>query len=76
MMLANEFAAVDVELDDTANGVRLRVVDLLRGDRAVYLDPMLLEALVWADPDELVRLTEPDRIIASVERAADRKGRP
>jgi hypothetical protein len=75
MMLANEFAAVDVELDKTANGVRLRVVDLLRRDRVVYLDPMLLEALVWADPDELVRLTEPDRILASVERAADRGGR-
>lgn len=70
-MLVNEFAAVEVELDETGHGARLRIRDMLRGGAAVYLDPMQLEALVWADPDELARFGEPDRIIAAVERAAD-----
>jgi hypothetical protein len=61
--LVNEFAAVEVELDHQANGVRLKIVDLTRGGQAVYLDPVHLEALVWADQAELDRLTDPDHIL-------------
>lgn len=73
-MLSNEFAAVEVELDETGHGARLRIRDMLRGGVAVYLDPMQLEALVWTDPAELARFSDPDRILARTERAADGPG--
>jgi hypothetical protein len=73
--LVNEFAAVEVDLDETGHGPRLRVRDLLRGGAAVYLDPMQLEALVWTDPVVLARSGDPDLILARVERAADGPGR-
>jgi hypothetical protein len=46
-IVANEFAAVRVSRDDAANGVRLRLTDL-RSGQSIWLDPMALEALVWA----------------------------
>jgi hypothetical protein len=73
MMLINEFAAVAVEVDHTANGPRLRIVDLLRGGRTVYLDPMNLEALVWLDAEELSAWSAPDRILNAVERAIEKE---
>jgi hypothetical protein len=72
MILANEFAAVEVDLDLTGNGPRLRIADLSRGGRVAYLDPMCLEALVWAEASELAKLSDPDRILAGVDRARDR----
>jgi hypothetical protein len=44
MYLRNEFAAVEVELDQTANGPRLKVMDVESGV-SVYLDPLQLQAL-------------------------------
>jgi hypothetical protein len=73
MMLINEFAAVAVEVDHTANGPRLRIVDLLRGGRTVYLDPMNLEALVWLDAEELSAWSAPDRILNAVKRAIEKE---
>lgn len=67
MILANEFAAIEVTLDRTSNGERLRLLDVLRGGRVAYLDPMRLEALVWSDPSELDALCDPDRIITAAE---------
>lgn len=67
MRLVNEFAAVEVELDTRGHGARLKITDLTRGDRAVYLDPVHLEALVWADPAELDRLTDPDHILRALD---------
>lgn len=71
MILSNEFASVEVELDESAHGPRLRVTDLLHGGGRVHLDPMQLEGLVWAGQDELARLSEPDRILAGVERRSE-----
>ena len=73
MMLINEFAAVAVDVDRTANGPRLRIVDLLRGGRAAYLDPMNLEALVWMDAEEMSVWSAPDRVLSAVERAVERE---
>jgi hypothetical protein len=75
MILANEFAAVELDLDLTSNGPRLRITDLSRGGRIAYLDPMCLEALVWAEPSELAKLTDPDRILDGVDRARDRSAK-
>ena len=58
MILANEFAQVEVVLDETGNGPRLRVVDLKTG-KAGYLDPLELESLAWATKDELAPLMDP-----------------
>ena len=49
MRLANEFAMVDVERDDDANGPRLRIHSPASG-RTVYLDPLELESLTWGTP--------------------------
>lgn len=51
MYLRSEFAAVEVELDQTANGPRLKVTDLESG-QSVYLDPLQLQALTMI-PDKL-----------------------
>lgn len=57
-MVHNEFAAVSVTVDDSANGPRLRLEDH-RGERVRYLDPLQLEALVWASDEQLRVLLDP-----------------
>lgn len=55
MELRNEFADVLLEVDWSANGPRLAIRD--RNSNAVrLLDPLQLEALVWADTDKLIDL--------------------
>ena len=73
MMLVNEFAAVAVDVDHSGNGPRLRIVDLLRGGRTAYLDPMNLEALVWLDAEELSAWSAPDRVLSAIERAMEKE---
>ena len=58
MILANEFAQVEVVLDETGNGPRLRVSDLKTG-KVGYLDPLELESLAWATKYELAPLMDP-----------------
>ena len=72
-MLISEFAAVAIDVDHAANGPRLRIVDLLRGGRTVYLDPMNLEALVWLDAEELSQWSAPDRVLSAIERAVEQE---
>lgn len=60
MIIRNEFAAVEVELDNEGNGDRLRVEDLDSG-RVVYLDALQLENIVWMPDDELSALMDPSR---------------
>jgi hypothetical protein len=64
MVLANEFASVEVELDETANGPRLRISDPASG-ASIALDPLELHTLAHArheDLLELMRLSVGDRI--------------
>jgi len=56
--VGSEFAEVKVELDDSANGVRLKLTDL-RGERVRYLDALELETLVWLSVDRLDELMDP-----------------
>ena len=57
-VVASEFARVAVRVDDTANGVRLRVEDLRTG-RVRYLDALELETIVWLRDEHLGRLMDP-----------------
>jgi hypothetical protein len=57
-VVASEFAQVAVRLDDTANGVRLRLEDLRTG-RVRYLDALELETIVWLRDEHLGRLLDP-----------------
>jgi hypothetical protein len=57
-VVASEFAQVTVRLDDTANGVRLRLEDLRTG-RVRYLDALELETVVWLRDEHLGRLMDP-----------------
>jgi hypothetical protein len=57
-VVASEFAQVAVRLDDTANGLRLRLEDLRTG-RVRYLDALELETIVWLRDEQLGRLMDP-----------------
>jgi hypothetical protein len=57
-LVHNEFAAVAVSVDHDALGPRLRLEDR-RGDRVAFLDPLELEALVWAPAGALDTLLDP-----------------
>ena len=57
-VVASEFAAVSVRVDDTANGVRLRLEDL-RGERVRYLDALELETIIWLRDEHLSQLLDP-----------------
>lgn len=61
MVLKNEFAAVEIERDDNANGPRLLVRDL-RSGRSTFLDPFELAALVWVRHEELMPFLDPARL--------------
>jgi hypothetical protein len=56
--LRNEFANVCLEVDESANGARLRVTDL-RTNRSFHLDPLELESLAWATHRDLRDLVDP-----------------
>lgn len=56
--VANEFADVEVSLDDAGNGPRLQLRDLRTG-ASIYVDPLQLESLVWAAPRTLEELVDP-----------------
>lgn len=58
-ILRNEFATVEVARDDSANGERLLIRDLLTG-RKVYLDPLELEALTRAPHSQFATWLDPD----------------
>jgi hypothetical protein len=57
-VVASEFAAVSVRIDDTANGPRLRLEDL-HGGKVRYLDALELETIIWLREDHLGRLLDP-----------------
>ena len=58
-ILKNEFAMVEVTPDDTANGGRLLIRDLLTG-RSIYLDALELEALTLMPHSEFATWLDPD----------------
>ncbi|MDH6288237.1 hypothetical protein M2275_003143 [Rhodococcus opacus] len=56
--MRSEFATVQVSVDRTANGPRLRIVDTRRRTE-ILLDPLELEALTRLDHDQLRELIDP-----------------
>jgi hypothetical protein len=58
LRLENEFASVWVAIDRSANGVRLCITDAATG-QALFLDPLQVEALAWARPEDLRFLMAP-----------------
>ena len=57
-VLRNEFATVEVALDETANGPRLLVRDLESG-RQVHLDALEVESLTRMDHDDFADRVRP-----------------
>jgi 2-(1,2-epoxy-1,2-dihydrophenyl)acetyl-CoA isomerase len=60
-MLKSEFAAVEVDVDEEANGPRLRIEDLKTG-RVGYLDALELETLAWLPERALHPLLDPSAL--------------
>ena len=63
MELESEFGHVQVELDNSANGVRLMIKDLKTG-QSIFLDPLELEGLAWARHGDLAPLLDPGLSVA------------
>lgn len=77
IQLSNEYASVQVELDEQAAGPRLRITDTSSGV-FVCLDPFELQALAWVRHEDLAGIVSPahrEAVLDSLgERAGD--GRP
>jgi hypothetical protein len=58
--LASEFASVSVEVDNHANGPRLRIENR-QNRRVVYLDPLELASLTWLSHDSLGPFLDPSQ---------------
>jgi hypothetical protein len=58
LVLRNEFATVEILLDETANGPRLLVRDLETG-RQVHLDALEVESLTRMTPDDFAERIRP-----------------
>ena len=58
MLIANEFASVDVDLDTNGKGPRLKIEDKSTGVH-VFLDPIELQALAWATHKDLAVFARP-----------------
>jgi len=58
MRISNEFASVQLHLDQTGNGPRIRVTDERTG-RERFLDPLELESIVWAEDAWLAAMVDP-----------------
>lgn len=50
LVIANEFADVEVRRIRTRNGIRLEIRSPRRGT-SVCLDPMILDCLTWQSPE-------------------------
>lgn len=61
MVLASEFAAVEIECDESGNGPRLRIRDVRTG-KSVFLDPLELAAIAWIRHEELLPFLDPARL--------------
>src|SRR5438309_10650259 len=59
--IKSEFAAVEVGVDETGNGPRLRIEDLKTG-RVGYLDALELETLAWLPEGALHPLLDPSSL--------------
>ncbi|MFI6344399.1 dihydrodiol dehydrogenase [Streptomyces sp. NPDC050560] len=59
IVLRNEFAVVEVRLDETASGPRLLVRDLESG-RAIHLDALEAESLTRMDHADFADLVRPE----------------
>jgi hypothetical protein len=58
--LASEFASVTVEVDNLANGPRLRIENQ-QNRRVVYLDPLELASLTWLSHESLGPFLDPSQ---------------
>lgn len=58
VVVGSEFAEVEVAVDDTANGPRLRLTDRRNG-RVRFLDALELETIVWLPEGHLRQLLDP-----------------
>lgn len=56
--VGSEFAEIKVELDESANGLRLKLTDV-RTERVRHLDALELETLVWLSVERLDELMDP-----------------
>jgi len=60
LTLASEFGTVTVEVDERANGPRLRIEDL-RSGRSIHLDPLELASLTWLTHARLGPFLDPSQ---------------
>ncbi len=54
LRISNEFALIELSVDEAANGSRLRISSGRTG-RSALLDPMALEVLTWLPVSEIIK---------------------
>lgn len=59
-VLESEFASVEVDVVEDANGPRLRIQDLKTG-QVGFLDPLELETLAWIPEKAMQDLLDPSK---------------
>jgi hypothetical protein len=59
VVLRNEFASLEVDRDDSANGPRLRILDLETGTET-FLDLLEVESLTRLSHDDFVEWVRPE----------------
>lgn len=64
VVVGNEFASVEISVD-TSGRVPRAVLRDVRSGQARYIDPLVLEALVFMSDAEMQHLADPNLIVAS-----------
>ena len=62
-IVGNEFATVEVSIDTSGRTATLQLRDVVSG-HARLIDPLVLEALVFMDDEEMKHLADPNLIVA------------
>jgi hypothetical protein len=63
VVVGNEFAAIEVSVDTSGSVRRLVLRDVSSG-QARYIDPLVLEALVYMSGDVMQSLADPNLIVS------------
>ncbi|MFG1926400.1 hypothetical protein [Cryptosporangium sp. NPDC048952] len=65
VVVGNEFASIEISVDRSGRVPRAMLRDVVSG-QARYIDPIVLEALVYMSDEEMQRLADPNLIVADL----------
>ncbi|WP_173086186.1 hypothetical protein [Phytohabitans rumicis] len=63
VVVGNEFASIEVSVDTSGHCARLVLRDVVSG-QSRYIDPLVLEALIYMPDDVMQSLADPNLIVS------------